>query len=130
SPHFDAARVEIVHARAAEVGELYRRVDVACAGFGGEYQAIAVPVKSVEAMGYGTPLLLRRPSAAARLVESEGYGWVVDDASLPGLITRLRDDPQMVSAAARRARAARHRHTWEARARRVLEVFAEVRGET
>ncbi|RMH69127.1 MAG: hypothetical protein D6683_16310, partial [Actinomyces sp.] len=33
SPHFDAARVEIVHARAAEVGELYRRVDVACAGF-------------------------------------------------------------------------------------------------
>ena len=92
----------------------------------------ALPTKMLEAMAAGRPVVLSARGEAARLIESEGAGIVVDPenpAALADAFLRLAGDPGLrarLGAAGRRAVERDFgRAEWLARWHRVLEDAAK-----
>lgn len=118
-------RVEIVHLSGDALADQYARSDV----FGllwepGEYLDFAVPVKLFESVSYGLPILTLKGTEAARIVETEGLGWVVDDVGQArDQLLALCQDRGQLAAVGQHVLAARARHTWEQRARQVAETL-------
>jgi glycosyltransferase involved in cell wall biosynthesis len=125
-------RVEIVHLSGDALADQYARSDV----FGllwepGEYLDFAVPVKLFESVGYGLPILTLKGTEAARIVETEGLGWVVDDVGQArDQLLALCQDRGQLAAVGQHVLAARARHTWEQRARRVAETLLRLDART
>ncbi|TQL51420.1 glycosyltransferase [Ornithinicoccus hortensis] len=115
-------RVEVVHRRGEGLRGLFERSDVCSLVVEpSEYRDFASPVKLYEYLGYGKPVLASAGTLAAETVAGAGLGWSVpyDEEQVRALLTRLRDDRGEVAATTERVLAARHEHTWEARARQV-----------
>jgi hypothetical protein len=91
------------------------------------YNDLAIPVKLMEYLSYGRPLLVTDCLETARIVNETGSGVVVDDSAegLAGGIAQLfgadRPRPDELAAAARRAAEA---NSWHARARQVLQMLS------
>jgi len=128
SPLYHDERVEVVHRGAEQLRELYQTADVTVAGFGAsDYMSVVTPVKVFEAIAHGVPIVISRDCAAARLIEDEHIGWIVDDAAgLAKLLARLRDNPSELMEKAVRLNAVRDRHTWAVRARKVVDELTAV----
>ena len=94
-----------------------------------EYLAFAMPVKIFEAISFGVPLVVSAGlRVVADLVEREKLGWVIDTPDeFRGLLQRLADDPAELARARARVGVARENHTWESRAREVVEALRAVR---
>jgi glycosyltransferase involved in cell wall biosynthesis len=118
-------RVKIVHASSNEIGRFYRAAEVVADLRRPEgYLRTALPIKTVEAIGYGVPMLLRSGTTAAEFVEEEGTGWTVetlDDAKT--LFARLRDQRQLVWEKREDVKEAQPDHSWQARARQAAAVL-------
>ena len=128
----ERANVTVSHAHGDGLHPFYRRADLALAvRDDNEYLAFAMPVKIFEAISFGVPLVVSAGlKVVAELVEREGLGWVVQTPQeFHQLLRRLADDPTALADARERVVAARERHTWEARAREVLEVLRNVRAQ-
>ncbi len=109
---------------------LYQQADLALAvRADSEYLAFAMPVKIFEAISFGVPLVVSAGlRVVADLVEREKLGWVIRNPDeFAQLVGRLAKHPQELQQARRRVLEARERHTWEARAREVVEVLQAVR---
>jgi glycosyltransferase involved in cell wall biosynthesis len=122
-------QISIVHASSDEIGRFYRNADVvADLRRPDGYLRTALPVKTVEAIGYGVPMILRTGTAAATFVEREGTGWTVgslDDART--LLERLRDQRDRIREKQNHVIAAQERHTWKARALQAAETLSAAR---
>lgn len=122
--------VELAEAYADRLAPLYQEADLALAVRNdSEYLAFAMPVKIFEAISFGVPLVVSAGlEVVAEMVERERLGWVVQNpAEFEQLLQRLSDHPEELAEARQRVLAARENHTWEARAREVVEVLRAVR---
>lgn len=88
------------------------------------YTRIAFPVKLMEYLSFGLPVVATGPSEAARFVETEGVGIGVaaDAGALAAALDLLLKDPARLRQMADTALdAVKSRHLWDHRARTVLE---------
>jgi hypothetical protein len=126
----DYRNVSVVHAHGEGLNPCYHRADLALAVRNdNDYLAFCMPVKIFEALSFGVPLIVSAGlRVVAELVEREQLGWVVSSpAEFRNLLGRLAENPGELQNARRRILRARERHTWEARAREVVEVLRAVR---
>ena len=127
------ASVTITFASGEELVPLYQDSDIAIAVLGDEeYLAFSMPVKVFEAISFGVPLIVSAGlKVTAEMVEREKLGWVVENpAEFNQLLQRLVDDPAELEEKRQHVIAVRERHSWEARAREVVEVLRAVRERT
>jgi glycosyltransferase involved in cell wall biosynthesis len=90
------------------------------------YNDLAVPIKVMEYLGYGRPLIVTDTTESAEIVRGAGCGVVVPD-TVEGLadgITAVAGAPaEQLSAWGEAARAAAAANSWDARAARILELL-------
>lgn len=121
-------RVEIVHLSGDALNDEYARAHVfALLWEPGEYLNFAVPVKLFESVGQGLPILTLRGTEAARIVEAEELGWVVDNVEQASkqLIDLVQNRKQL-EIARQRVLLARERHTWEQRAQKIAVILSNI----
>jgi glycosyltransferase involved in cell wall biosynthesis len=90
------------------------------------YNNLAVPIKVMDYLSYGRPLLVTDCSEQARIVRSAGAGLVVGDSvdELAGGIGELMAArPERLDAYSEAARRAALEHAWDLRARTVLKLL-------
>lgn len=119
-------RVEVLHASADQLAELYDRAAVCLLLVRpNQYRRFAVPMKLYEYIGSGKPTLASRGTLAGDLVEEMGAGFTVTDsaADIRQLLCHLVDHPELVEQAAARVLDIRSQETWAARARDVAAVL-------
>jgi hypothetical protein len=90
------------------------------------YNDLAVPIKLMEYLSYGRPLLVTDCTETARIVNRAGAGVVVDDdvvAFSTGIQTIANASDEQLDAWSVAARNAAQRESWEHRARRVVELL-------
>jgi glycosyltransferase involved in cell wall biosynthesis len=123
-------RVELSEAHGEGLVPLYEEADVAVSvRDDSEYLAFAMPVKIFEAISFGVPLIVSAGlRVVAEMIERDGLGWVISSpAEFQQLLARLAQNPRELADARQRVHEAREHHTWEARAREVVEVLRRVR---
>ena len=121
-------RVQVVHHRGEELNALFARADVCSLMVEpSEYRDFAAPIKLYEYLGHGKPVLASAGTLAAHSAQDGDFGWAVpyDSAAIAGRLSQLRDDPDALALATGSARATRHHHTWNARARTVATDLAD-----
>lgn len=119
-------RIEILHLSGDALTDQYARSDV----FGllrepGEYLDFAVPVKLFESVGHGLPIITLRGTEAARIVETEGFGWAFDNIEQASrfLIDLLRDRRQL-EIVREQVLKVRECHAWSQRARQIAKTLS------
>ena len=117
--------VRVVHASAEEIGRFYKNADlVADLRQPTGYLRTALPVKTVEAIGYGVPMLLRRGTSAATFVAEEGTGWVTNSLKeAEDLLVRLRDHRKLVQEKRKDVVVAQKNNKWVARAKQAASIL-------
>ena len=90
------------------------------------YNQLAVPIKVMEYLSYGRPLLVTDCLEQTNIVRSAGAGVVVPDTA-DGLASGIRDlataAPETLDAYSQAALRAAVKHSWHARAQRVVEIL-------
>jgi glycosyltransferase involved in cell wall biosynthesis len=124
-PH--PAWLEMVHGGGQEiVGLLPRVLATVTPRLRTPYNDLAVPIKVLEYLGYGRPLIVTDATETAAIVEAAGCGVVVPattDGLADGIAFVAEAGPAQLSqwsAAARQAAAA---NSWDARAQRILDLL-------
>lgn len=123
-------RVRVVHRSGEGLEALYREADAGVLLVeANQYREFAAPVKLFEYLGHGLPVLATAGTLAGDLVASQDCGWTLpyEARAIGARLTALAADPVQVERAQARTREVRADHTWEARARRVVDVLGTVR---
>ncbi len=119
--------VEIIHVSGSALQAYYEESDVfVMLRSPHQYLDFAMPVKVFETLGYGVPILTLDGTEAARFIKQENIGWVVrsvEEAS--DLLEYLRDHREDIDAMKQRVSEVRLRHTWEERARQVVQTLTK-----
>lgn len=92
------------------------------------YNDIAVPIKVMEYLSYGRPLVVTDCREQARIVTEAGAGLVADDreeAMADALLRLLQADPAELDRWSANAHAAAREASWERRARQVLAAIGQ-----
>jgi glycosyltransferase involved in cell wall biosynthesis len=90
------------------------------------YNDLAVPIKVLEYLGYGRPLLVTDTHETAAIVRDAGCGIIVPDSTdglARGIVELMSAPFEQITAWGAAARAAAERNTWASRAGRVLELL-------
>jgi glycosyltransferase involved in cell wall biosynthesis len=123
----NSQNVEIIHLSGSELTCHYENSDIfALLWSTYEYLDFGMPVKVFETLGYGVPILTLDGTEAARFITQENIGWVVrsvEEAS--DLLEYLRDHREDIDAMKQRVSEVRLRHTWEERARQVVQTLTK-----
>lgn len=119
------ANVDVVHRAGHGLRELYSNADaVAILWRVHPYLEFAMPVKLMEAIAFGLPVITLPGTELARFVERESLGWVPDSTeSAARLLNHLNQHPAELASAKGRVVDAQPRHTWLARARQVTDTL-------
>lgn len=123
-PFGSGSGISVVHRSGDALDALYRETDICLLAVEPiAYWGFAVPVKLLEYLGHGKPVVASEGTYSADFVREQGIGWVVRYGTdeLQRLLDRLAEHPEEVAEKAARAREVREEHTWEARARQVVE---------
>jgi glycosyltransferase involved in cell wall biosynthesis len=94
------------------------------------YNDLAVPIKVLEYLGFGRPLLVTDTVETRAIVEAARCGLVVPDradALRDGIVELMRAPFERIAAWGAAARAHAEANSWSHRARRVMELLAEDR---
>jgi glycosyltransferase involved in cell wall biosynthesis len=95
------------------------------------YHHLLLPVKLMDYLAYGRPMLVTRCREIARFVEENQVGLVVDDnpESMADGIRRLftADLDELNRMGQNALRAMREKHSWRHRAQQILDTFEEIR---
>lgn len=123
------SNIRVVHESGEALKQLYSETDVCVLAVEPiVYWEFAVPMKLLEYVAHGKPVIASDGSFSGRFVREQGVGWTITYGSgeLGELLGRLHEHPQELAEAAERVRAVRDQHTWEARARQVARDLAGV----
>jgi glycosyltransferase involved in cell wall biosynthesis len=121
----DPAQVTVVHAYGAGLAPYYAAADVLALFWRHRYLEITMPVKIIEALGYGLPVIAAAGTVPAAFVQAQGVGWSVASAEeFTSLLATLRDRRELLAERRERARGLRGQHTWQARARQIAATLA------
>lgn len=116
------SRIHIVHTSGNGLEPLYKNADI-CLLFlkPHPYLKIAVPVKLMEYLGHGIPIIETEGSAGSDIVSKFSIGWVIPytKLALQSLLLQLLNDPSEIVFARRHCLDAIEENTWESRARQV-----------
>ncbi|RZU99605.1 glycosyltransferase [Spiribacter vilamensis] len=121
------ANIQIIHEsgeamegylRAADLAVLFVRPQ--------EYREFAAPVKLYEYLGHRKPIIASQGTLAGRFVEENAVGWTIpyEDNALQNLLENLLTQPERIEKVARRASSIAEDHTWQVRARQVIDELA------
>jgi glycosyltransferase involved in cell wall biosynthesis len=90
------------------------------------YNDLAVPIKLLEYLGYGRPLIVTDATETAAIVREAGCGLVVPDSVeglADGIATVAGASPDQITQWGNAARRAAIANSWDERARRILELL-------
>lgn len=90
------------------------------------YNDLAVPIKVLEYLGYGRPLLVTDTEETTRIVRDAGAGLVVEDnvdGLSHGIIALMAATPGQLHAWGTAARAAAERNSWRKRAEEIMQLL-------
>jgi len=123
--------IKLVHFSKRDLQEFYNNADIflllreKC-----QYLYFAMPVKVLESLGYGVPILTLSGTEAARFILKEDIGWVVNTIEgAKDLLLNLIENPKKIEAKRQKVIEAQVRHTWEARALKVAKTLTKEKNE-
>jgi glycosyltransferase involved in cell wall biosynthesis len=90
------------------------------------YNDLSIPIKVLEYLGYGRPLLVTDATETAAIVHQAGCGLVVPDSAeglAEGIATIASADPRQIRGWGGAARRAAEANSWDARAQQILELL-------
>ena len=123
-------RIQIIHKSGSELKEYYDRADVAALCFKkNAYEDMSMPIKTFEAISYGTPILTTNIDSVAQLVEENRIGWVADSSvdSISKTLNFLKEHPEEIKDKTNNTIEAAYRNSWEDRARQVAEDLTNLK---
>lgn len=129
-PGVPDGRIRIVHTHGPGLLPYIRAADIlSCHLRPHPYWRVTMPIKVIEYLGYGRPILAAADTNAGTFVAEHRIGWQCadDPAGLATLLARLRDRPDEVAAYQARIPAVRAQHSWTSRARQVIADLAPAR---
>ena len=124
-------RVTVIHKSSNQLEEYYKSADISLFCKAQDlYTDMAVPIKTKETLGYGTPIIVSDNLAVATDVKEGDYGWIVkpEPQAIKDLLEYLCDNPNEINAKTYNAIKAAHDNTWKARAEQVIEDCANLKG--
>ncbi len=123
---FNFNNITVVHADSSQIIEYYKKADIFFDIRKPEgYLKNTIPIKVVESIGYGVPLLLLDGTEPAELVKREGAGWVVNNvAEAKELLQELQVDKTKITDKVVHMRNIGKKHTWEKRAEKACNILA------
>lgn len=126
---FDPQKVQLVHVHGLELVAYYRIADVFVDIRNDHtYLRYTFPLKTFEPLGYGLPSIVGYRSEAARFVEQENVGWVVEGPQEARQLLRyLQQHREAISRKRDQTLQARARHTWAARAEEAARTLLALR---
>ena len=116
--------IDVLHKNTDEIEELYQNSDLALVFIEpSEYWEFAMPFKLFEYIGHGKPIIASEGTAAADFVEENKVGWTIpyEADALNDLISRIKQNRQLIEVATVNCARILSDHTWEARAKRVIQ---------
>ncbi|MCR8913684.1 glycosyltransferase [Marinobacter panjinensis] len=125
---FITDRIDVVHCSGKELDSLYAVSDLfAVVRSQGSYLDFSVPIKIYESIGFGLPILCTSGGETARIVESEGLGWVRKIEDVAEFLQGLAEQPELIKAKRAELMELRDKHTWKNRAIQVCHDMARPR---
>lgn len=124
--YLQADNIRVVHATGEERERLFRQANLCYASVDPDfYGHFAVPVKLFEYIGRGKAVLAQADTLTGDLVTDMGVGYAAANTAdgMEAMLRKLIANPDLITAASRRAVEVREQHTWVARARAVAEVL-------
>lgn len=119
-------QIQIVHLSGKDLLPLYRESDLfAVARDPGSYVDFSVPIKIYESIGFALPILCTPGGETARIVESEGFGWVKSADEFANFIDELVLQPEILEAKRTKLKSLQVNHTWKARAAEVCDDMCD-----
>jgi glycosyltransferase involved in cell wall biosynthesis len=122
--------ISVVHANGkAALAPYFAAANVALMVFKpDEYRDFAAPLKLFEYIGNGKPIMATTGTLAGDIIGRDRIGWVVDydREEISGVLRRLSEHPEEVTATHQRVMATRDRHTWNARVDELSQTLAEM----
>ncbi len=124
----DDTKVSIVHASGDELAKFYEQADLFLLLWTPySYLDFAVPVKLLESLGYGLPVLTNAGTEAARFVAANNIGWVVNNIDeARHLLHWLRDNPAKLVKKRQQVMQIREQHTWLERAKTAAKMLTSM----
>jgi glycosyltransferase involved in cell wall biosynthesis len=121
------AGIEVVHASGPEIDRLLPRVLATITPRRKTpYNDLAVPIKVMEYLGYGRPLIVTDTVETAAIVRSANCGIVVPDTAqglADGIVTVAKASATQLNRWGKAARAAAAANSWDVRAASILELL-------
>lgn len=121
------ARINIVHTHGDGLRPHYSAADLFYLVWRPlPYWSYTIPIKVLEAIGHGLPIVTTAGTVAAEFVEREGVGWVVSDADeARHLVKYLVQHRSEIDRKREHVLKIRHRHTWQARTQQVIDTLCD-----
>jgi glycosyltransferase involved in cell wall biosynthesis len=117
--------ISIIHLYGNELKDVYYNHDVFLLIWNpNEYLEFAFPVKVLESIGYGLPIITNKGTEAARFIEKENVGWVIESSEkLEDFLITLQKRPELINQMRNQVIKARSKHSWTNRAMLVSDTL-------
>lgn len=123
---FITEKVNVLHRSGSELVPLYSESDLfTVVRSQGSYLDYSVPIKIYEAIGFGLPILCTPGGETARIVSSEGLGWVMSANEIADFLEELTQSPEMLQKKREDIKALQQQHTWTSRAAQVCDEMLD-----
>lgn len=123
-------RIEIVHVSAEKLEGFYRWADVCCAFIGmDDYASMGMPIKLFEYLSYGKPVLGIEKTAIGDFIEKNDVGWSIEYSAkaLSDCLEKICSHPEELLNKKNNVLKIQNKHTWTARAEKVINDMKEIR---
>lgn len=124
--------ISIIHLFGYQLNDLLKKTDLfimhwqMC-----DYLKFAMPVKMFQAIGAGLPVITNANTEMGDLVQREDLGWAVEtEDELKQLLQELVNNPKLIVEKKANVLAKRETHSWNARARQVIETLQALQQKT
>lgn len=122
---FLSSTIHVIHAKEPELQSLYCQNDISLLFYPPhEYRSLTIPLKLMESLSFGVPVIVSGHTEAARFVQTERVGWVVYSLEeFEHLLTHLANNPVEIKKMRDRVLFVRSQHTWRQRAKQVADLL-------
>lgn len=117
-----ANNIKIVHLTGKELVDMYKEADIAMLFVKPSmYRNFAFPIKLIEYIGYGKPIIASRETLAGSFVKQNDIGWTIDysEKALEDLLLRIEKDVEVIDKKVANVLKIKNYHSWINRAKKV-----------